>query len=101
SGLLAALFVFSGVAKLIGVQAVVEGFNHLGFPSWFRFLIGAIEVIGGVGLLIPRYAAEAASFLIMIMLGAIFTCIHAGESVLPPLITMILLGTVTWLRSDS
>jgi putative oxidoreductase len=100
SVLLAALFLFASATKLIGVPSVVEGFRHWGFPTWSRFVIGGIELVGAVGLLIPRYAAEAASFLIMVMVGALFTLLHARENFLLPLVVMVLLGAVTWLRSE-
>ena len=98
--LLAAAFVFGGVVKIIGTEDMVRAFNQFGYPGWFRILIGLIELIGGVGLLIPKYAIDAASFLIIIMLGAILTVFFAGESVIPPLVTLILLGSVAALRGD-
>jgi uncharacterized membrane protein YphA (DoxX/SURF4 family) len=100
SVLLAALFVFAGSGKLLGAEEVVKGFEQLGLPSWFRLLIGLIEFGCGIGLLIPKVAIDAASFLIIIMLGAVITVLFAGESVIPPLITLILLGSVTALRGD-
>ena len=98
--LLAALFVFAGAGKLIGMKDVVEGFERLGYPTWFRLLIGIIEVICGVGLVVPKFAIDAASFLIVIMLGALITTIVAGESVIVPLVVLILVGIVAALRGD-
>ena len=99
--MLAALFLFAGVTKLIGLPAMVEHFQHWGFPAWFCYVIGVLEILGAVGLLVPRYAAEIASALIMLMIGALFTLLRAGESFLAPLLVIVLLGAVTWLRSET
>lgn len=79
--LLAALFVFGGANKLIGIQPeVVEAFQRIGLGDWFRYLTGACELAGGVGLLIPRLSGLAALGLVGVMVGAVITHI----TVLPP-----------------
>jgi len=97
---LAAVFVLAGVGKLVGVKDVVEAFQHFGYPSWFRILIGIIEVTCGVALLFPKIAIDAASFLVVIMLGAILTELIVGDSIIPPLVVMILVGGLAALRGD-
>jgi uncharacterized membrane protein YphA (DoxX/SURF4 family) len=100
SVLLAAAFIFGGVTKLIGSEDMVSAFNQFGYPGWFRILIGIIELVCGIGLLLPKYAIDAASFLIIIMLGAILTLFFNDQSVIPPLVTLILIGSVAALRGD-
>ena len=103
SVLLAVVFLFVGGTLLLGGPRVVEGFKHFGYPGWFRFVIGILQVIGGVGLLIPRYAAIAASYLAIIMLGALISHVRAGDGflgLLPALIVLFLVGTVIWLRGE-
>lgn len=100
SVLLAALFVFVGVTKVIGAEQAVEGFKNLGYPAWFRVLVGLIEVVGGIALLIPKVALEAASFLIIVMLGAVFTELFLGDNVLIPIGVLLLVGSVGALRSE-
>ena len=103
SVLLAALFLFAGIQKLIGAPQVVEGFRQFGFPAWFRYLIGFIETVGAIGLLIPKIAAETGSFMIIVMLGALFTVLHAGggfSTVFPALAALFMLGGVTTLRGE-
>lgn len=79
--LLAALFVFGGVNKLAGLQPeVIESFQKIGLGEWFRYLTGACELAGGVGLLIPRLAGLAALGLVGVMIGAVITHV----TVLPP-----------------
>ena len=56
SGIVALAFVFVGSGKLAGTAAMVELFDRVGLGQWFRYLTGLLEVGGGIGLLIPRYA---------------------------------------------
>jgi putative oxidoreductase len=79
AGLLAVQFTISGVIKLIGVEMIVTNFARWGYPSWFRLFIGAAELAGAVGLLIPKLRALAASGLALVMAGAVYTHIRAGE----------------------
>lgn len=102
SALLAALFLFGGATKLTGA-GLAEASQHFGYPMWFFYLIGVIEVIGAIGLLVPRVAAETGSFLIVIMLGALISHLRAGDGfmgLLPALLTLLALGAVTWLRGE-
>ena len=98
SSLLALLFVFVGGMKLIGAEQVVAEFQKFGYPGWFRVFIGAAEVAGGVGLLIPRLASLAGAGLVLIMLGAIYTQVAHGGSLMPPFIVAVLLGVVAYAR---
>lgn len=92
--LLALMFVMAGITKLVGVEAAVTGFEHFGYPPWFRLLIGALETAGGVGLLLPMLARPAAAGLLGIMIGAVWTLVRAGEPPLPPIVVGALLGVV-------
>jgi putative oxidoreductase len=70
--LLAALaFVAAGFAKVSGQEAMVQSFNLFGLPAWFRVTIGALEIVGGVLLLLPALTGTAAFGLSIVMLGAI------------------------------
>lgn len=100
SGLLALLFVFAGGSKLFGAAEAVAGFEKMGFPTVFRWFIGLVELVGGVLLLVPKAAVESASFLIIIMIGAIITCVVHGETVIPAIVTMLMLGGTMSLRAD-
>ena len=56
SGLLTALYLFSGGSKLLDIQpggGVAEAARHFGYPVAFMYFVGACEVAGAVGLLIP------------------------------------------------
>jgi uncharacterized membrane protein YphA (DoxX/SURF4 family) len=98
--LLAVFYVLAASGKLIGRPQVIEMFRNWGFPDKFYLVIGALELLGAIGLLIPRIAGYAASGLIMLMIGAALTHLVNGEGsqVLRPIIFMMLLALVVYLR---
>ena len=71
--LLAALFIFSASPKLLTPDKVGPMFVHYGYAAWFATFIGCCEVLGAIGLLVPRVAGLAAACLSIIMVGAAYT----------------------------
>ena len=69
--LLGALFINLGLAKLKGGQ--VQEFDLIGAGQWMRYLVGAAELAGGIGLLTPWLAGLAAAGLAADMAGATIT----------------------------
>lgn len=61
-----------GVAKFTGPQWPTL-FETWGYGAWFAGVIGAIEVLGGLTILVPRLATYAATGLGAVMLGALYT----------------------------
>jgi len=102
TGVLALVFLASGGVKLLPRSPAAESFEAWGYPVWFRYLIGASEVAGALGLLVPRLAPFAASGLVLVMGGAAVTHLRAGEtSQAPvPLALIVLLVGVAWFRFE-
>ena len=99
SGLVALAFFGAGGAKLAGAAAMVELFDKVGRGQWFRYFTGLLEVAGGIGLLIPRYAFYAAGLLAVVMVGAIIAHLTIlGTSPAVPVVLLVLSGTIAWLR---
>ena len=99
SGLLALAFLGSGGAKLAGATAMVELFDKVGRGQWFRYFTGLLEVAGGIGLLIPRYAFYAAGLLAVVMVGATIANLTVlGASPAPTVVLLVLSGIIAWLR---
>lgn len=89
--LLAALFVSGGINKLFGLQQeMVDGFAKIGLGPWFRYLTGALELAGGIGLLVPRLSGPAALGLVGVMVGAVI----AHLTVLPPAAVALVPATI-------
>jgi putative oxidoreductase len=68
--ILAIAFFSAGAAKLYGVPMMVETFQTVGLGQWFRYLTGALEVIGAILILIPAWSVFSALLLCCIMVGA-------------------------------
>ena len=98
---LAAAFVFAGVLKLDGPSAIRWGerFVHWGYPANARYVVGVLEILGGLGVLIPKWRRAAAATLVAVMIGALGThAVHAEFSRLtPPLV----LGGLAFLVSSA
>jgi len=66
------------------------------------YLIGAVELVGGIALLVPRISVFPALVLVATMFGALRTGIAYGEllHIALPLVLLILLGVVVYARRD-
>jgi putative oxidoreductase len=58
--LLALMFAMAGLAKVFGDPAMVQMFATIGIGQWFRYVVGALEFSGAVGVLLPRLSGLAA-----------------------------------------
>ena len=93
-----AVFATTGIAKLGG--AMIGRFEQWGYAPSFAMTIGVVEVLGAIGLLIPRCSACAALGLIVIMFGALGTHVIDGDwiAALAPTLMLALLGFVVYGR---
>jgi uncharacterized membrane protein YphA (DoxX/SURF4 family) len=71
--LLALQFAMAGLAKVGGDPAMVEMFAAIGIGQWFRYAVGALELSGAIGVLVPRISGLAALGLVFLMAGATLT----------------------------
>jgi putative oxidoreductase len=65
-------FIVDGCLKLGGSQQMLRIFEAIGYGQWLRYLVGGLEVCGGIALLIPWLATSAAAMLGFLMLAAFF-----------------------------
>jgi len=106
-GLLGLLFVFAGVSKFFMSYEDMMKDSPVRLPYWFILFIGACELLGGLGLVLPwllkikpGLTPLAAGLLVIIMIGA--TVISAMGSVsmaIFPLVVGLLLAFVAYKRS--
>ena len=97
--LLALEYAFAGIPKLVGQSDAVQGFRQAGFPDGFRLFIGAAEVSGALGLLVPRLRFWAATGLSIIMIGALVTHVRAHDTLAkmaPAAVSLLLLVLIAW-----
>jgi putative oxidoreductase len=96
--------VASAAPKFVGDAYAVEIFVQIGAGDWFRYFVGAVELAGGIGLMVPRLAAPAAVGLMGLMIGAAVTqavVLDAPAMVVSPIIFFVLVAVIAWGRRDS
>ena len=83
-GLLAALFLFGGVMKLVVPLEQMQG--PVPLPGFFLRFIGVVETLGALGLILPGLlrirpglTPLAAAGLVIIMIGATVIGLKSGE----------------------
>ena len=96
--ILGILFLAAGGSKLLDPLAHAKKFAHWGYPLWFVYVTGIIEVVGGIGLFIPAGRFVGVILLSVTMVGAAITHLRAQEmSALPvPLVLLVGLLTLAW-----
>lgn len=78
TGLLVLIFFGSGIAKLASLDYELVAFQRWGYPLWFMYLTGLIEVLAAAALLWRRITALVAAGLGCFMIGAVLThALHA------------------------
>jgi uncharacterized membrane protein YphA (DoxX/SURF4 family) len=96
--LLALVMVGPGSQKFTG-PTWQRMFRTWGYPDGFYLVIGAIEVAGGIGLLIPRVASYCAIMLSIVMLGASATqVLRGGRNGVGEIVFAVLLAALAWVR---
>jgi uncharacterized membrane protein YphA (DoxX/SURF4 family) len=97
--LLAISFVAGGLAKFVpgatfAGEPYSEKFAEWGYPPWFRFVVGAGEVVGAVLLVVPRRRLLGAALLGVILVGAVLTHIVNGDPLSQAVMAPICLALV-------
>lgn len=107
SVVLAFWFIGSGMSKLLGAQGQIDNFANWGYPGWFMYLTGTLEVLAAllllVSLFVARLATAGAAILVCIMIGALYTRVVNGESVgtiIPPIVLLVAAAIIGWMRRD-
>jgi uncharacterized membrane protein len=90
----------SALPKLIAHPSAAEGFDEMGWGSAGMYTIGALELAGGIALLIPVLQSVAAMALSGLMVGAFVVTLtyFNGENAATPLILIVPLALIAWAR---
>jgi uncharacterized membrane protein YphA (DoxX/SURF4 family) len=102
--LLALLFMFAGVTKL--VLPIEEMTKQMAMPGLFLRFLGVVEVLGALGLVLPGLlrikpglTPLAAALLVIVMIGATVISLKMGVSAaVIPFVTGVLLAFVAYGR---
>ena len=98
TAMMAFMIIKAGGLKLMNHSDQAGNFVKWGYPDWFMYLIGGLEVLGGIGLFIPKTRTLAIFGIIGIMLGAIYTHVivdgnptHVGGAVAVSVLGIVIL----------
>ena len=69
----------AGMIKLMSLPEVVQIWQNWGLPTWFRYVIGAFELVVGLCIFIPATRKYAILALTLEMLGALTLHLYYGE----------------------
>lgn len=101
-GLAGLAFIAIGGMKCKDLPATVAQFAKMGFPGWLGYLVAFGELLGGIGLLIPRTVRLAAAGLIIIMVGAVWVHLtkipNGAATVAPAAALLVILVAIFLLR---
>jgi hypothetical protein len=94
-GLFSLMMTAAAVSYLSGSERMVEAFRHLGYPDYFRIMLGIAKLLGVVALLMPRVPDPVrewayAGFGITLIAGTISHCLK-GDPFIAPLVALVLL----------
>ncbi len=105
--MLAALFLFAGGMKLVMPISEMTAQMPISLPGAFLRFIGVVEVLGGLGLVLPGVfgirtglTPLAAAGLVIVMIGAVVITLMIGDlkSAIIPLVVGLLLVFVACAR---
>ena len=100
--LCAAAFIAAALAKLTSQPMMVDIFARLGLGQGFRYVTAIVELIGGVGLLIPRFSGKAALLLAVTMAFAVLAHLtRLGGNPGPAILLLVLTSAVAWTRRSA
>lgn len=71
----AAIFIYAGWGKLAAIDNAAGAFASFGYPAptFFAYLVGIVELLGGVMVLLGLWVRVAATVLAAVMVVAILT----------------------------
>jgi hypothetical protein len=96
----ALIFLITGGLKILSDRNMVYMFDQIGLGQWYRYLTGAIELIGAALIVTTTLSGFGALLLLCVALGAVI--IHAfilHDSPAVPVLLLLALLVVVWGRS--
>jgi putative oxidoreductase len=100
--LMAALFLFAAFAKFSSMQMEVDAFAMLPVGQWFRYLVGLLELAGGICVLIPTISGLGAIVLFVVDVGAFFAQIlFLHQDWIHPIVIGAILLALIYLQRDA
>ncbi|NOU30965.1 MAG: DoxX family protein [Polyangiaceae bacterium] len=101
SGLLTLQLGIVGTMQIVGAEPIRSNIAEMGYPAWFRVVLGLAQLAGVVGLWTRRFRFAAALGLAVILGGAVVSHVrfgHDAEHTMPAVVTLGLLAVLAWAR---
>ncbi|MHB1020893.1 MAG: DoxX family protein [Acidobacteriaceae bacterium] len=95
----ALVFLVTGGLKVVGNKSMVYMFDMIGLGQWYRYLTGAIELVGSALIMTTTISGFGALLLVCVVIGAII--IHSfilQDSPVGPILLLLILLIVAWGR---
>ncbi|MFI6390668.1 DoxX family protein [Nonomuraea sp. NPDC050547] len=98
----AAAFLLAALGKFADAEPAASTFDAIGAGDWLRYLVGALEVAGVIGLLVPPLTGLAALAFAALMAGAtLIQLLVMGGGAFLPLVLLALSLVIAWGRWSS
>jgi hypothetical protein len=103
TGLFSAMMLASALAYLTGSAQMVQAFRHLGYPDYFRLMLGMAKIVGILALVVPqvpRLIREwAYAGFVITMVAAFISHAASGDPLARLAMPLAALGLVTISRA--
>ena len=85
------VFIITGFLKLIGSPQEIAMFEKWGYPLWFMYLTGVLNIICALGLCLRKTSFYSAIVLMLLLITAIISNVLAEQSLIASLPACLLL----------
>ena len=85
----AGIFILSGYMKVAAMGMTVTQFGSMGFAPFWAYLVTAVELLGGIAVLLGAWTRTASALLTIIMIVAVWTIAR-----IPGIDTMARMGMI-------
>lgn len=82
TGLMAAFMLLASIPEVLRMQEAIDIFAHLGYPAYLLPFIGVAKILGVIAVLIPGYPRLkewAYAGLVFDLIGALYSHISVGD----------------------
>jgi hypothetical protein len=95
---LAAFFIFGGAVNIVAPESVASDYRRWGYPDWFHFVTGGLELTAAVFLALTATRQMGAALGSGIMMAAAVTVAFHGEytHAILPVVILLLAAIIGW-----
>lgn len=101
--LLSAFFLVGSITNIVNPDSIAADYARWGYPSWFHFVTGSLELATAALLLNSRFRFRGAMLGGAVMMAAVATVVLHGEHAhaIAPLMVLLLVTIVGWRSKPS